>query len=149
VSKTTSVLTNVTTNAPVYVVDPGTDEQGAPAMRKDRQMTEEASDPPVRVDELIDALRNEPGGEDVADRLASLLGHVPPFELPSAEGDPWVLVRSMLKLLIEDRPLCEKAFGDAWNGFLAGTELGYALAMHHGVFEPFRTALDKHGQQPI
>jgi hypothetical protein len=112
-------------------------------------VTEDASGRPVRVDELIDALRSEFGGEDVADRLASLLGHVPPFELPSAEGDPWVLVRSTLKLLIEDRRLCEKAFGDAWNGFLAGTELGYALAMHDGVFEPFRTALDERGQEPI
>src|SRR4051812_45570356 len=65
------------------------------------RMTDGAADGTSRSDELVEALRNEPAGEAIASHLSFLFSQVPPFELPSAGGDPWVVVRTVVKLLIE------------------------------------------------
>jgi hypothetical protein len=108
-------------------------------------VTDDDAGVPARFDELMEALRNEPEGDALASRLESWYGHMGPFELRSAGGDPWVLVRTLVKFLAEDPGMCTAMFRDGRDGFLTGFLMGRGLAFQDAVVGPFRAALDGHG----
>jgi hypothetical protein len=106
-------------------------------------MTDDAAPKhPARIDELIDALRDTPEGEGIAEGLDFLFDHAPPFKLPRAPRDRWDYVRLLFETFAESADLSSRVFCSPHHAFAVGSEMTEALILHDSVYEPFRRALD-------
>jgi hypothetical protein len=83
-----------------------------------------------RTTELVEAVRETPGGEGVADALEFMFDNAPPFELDGLPSDPVGYVKALGARLAMDAELCDRVFENRQHAFLVGREMADWLALH-------------------